>query len=185
MPTFGRDTIRKISSSASEQKKMAARDYEDYLQVYLMHYLSQSHMLIIFQCSMPVFEGLFPSPFNNIILDLLYILSTWHALAKLRMHTDRTLKLLGAATTSLGVLLRRFVSQVCKKVKTFETDRERNARVDRQSKNGATSASSGKKERTFNLLTYKLHALGDYVPSIQSFGSSDNWSTLRVSALDT
>jgi hypothetical protein len=31
--TFGRDTIRRFPTRASDQKKMAARDYEDYLQV--------------------------------------------------------------------------------------------------------------------------------------------------------
>jgi hypothetical protein len=32
-PTFGRDAIRKFASNASEMKKMAARDFEDLLQV--------------------------------------------------------------------------------------------------------------------------------------------------------
>ncbi|KAI0038496.1 hypothetical protein FA95DRAFT_1505601, partial [Auriscalpium vulgare] len=33
MPTFGRDTIRKFSDNVSEMKKLAARDFEDMLQV--------------------------------------------------------------------------------------------------------------------------------------------------------
>lgn len=33
VPTFGRDTIRKFSANCSEMKKMAARDFEDLLQV--------------------------------------------------------------------------------------------------------------------------------------------------------
>jgi len=33
IPTFGRDTIRKFRSNVSELKKMAARDFEDLLQV--------------------------------------------------------------------------------------------------------------------------------------------------------
>lgn len=33
MPTFGRDTIRRFASNTSEMKKMAARDFEDILQV--------------------------------------------------------------------------------------------------------------------------------------------------------
>jgi hypothetical protein len=33
VPTFGRDTIRRFTSNTSELKKMAARDYEDILQV--------------------------------------------------------------------------------------------------------------------------------------------------------
>lgn len=35
-PTFGRDTIRKFSTNSSEMKKLAARDYEDLLQVRLL-----------------------------------------------------------------------------------------------------------------------------------------------------
>lgn len=33
MPTFGRDTIRRFRSNVSEMKQLAARDYEDMLQV--------------------------------------------------------------------------------------------------------------------------------------------------------
>lgn len=33
LPTFGSDTIRKFSTNISELKKLAARDYEDLLQV--------------------------------------------------------------------------------------------------------------------------------------------------------
>jgi hypothetical protein len=33
VPTFGRDTIRRFSSNVSEMKKLAARDFEDLLQV--------------------------------------------------------------------------------------------------------------------------------------------------------
>ena len=33
MPTFGSSTIHKFSNNASEMKKLAARDFEDLLQV--------------------------------------------------------------------------------------------------------------------------------------------------------
>jgi hypothetical protein len=33
MPTFGSSTIRRFSENVSEMKKMAARDFEDMLQV--------------------------------------------------------------------------------------------------------------------------------------------------------
>ena len=33
VPTFGRDTIRRFRDNCSELKKMAARDFEDLLQV--------------------------------------------------------------------------------------------------------------------------------------------------------
>jgi hypothetical protein len=33
VPTFGRSTIRRFSTNASEMKKLAARNFEDMLQV--------------------------------------------------------------------------------------------------------------------------------------------------------
>lgn len=33
VPTFGRDTIRRFSKNASDMKRIAARDFEDLLQV--------------------------------------------------------------------------------------------------------------------------------------------------------
>jgi len=33
VPTFGKGTIRKFSNNVSEMKKLAARDFEDILQV--------------------------------------------------------------------------------------------------------------------------------------------------------
>ncbi len=33
IPTFGRDTIRRFDKNASAMKKLAARDWEDILQV--------------------------------------------------------------------------------------------------------------------------------------------------------
>jgi hypothetical protein len=33
MPTFGRDTIRRLTGNVSEMRKLAGRDFEDLLQV--------------------------------------------------------------------------------------------------------------------------------------------------------
>ncbi|KAJ3557882.1 hypothetical protein NP233_g11630 [Leucocoprinus birnbaumii] len=88
-PTFGSGTIRKFSANASEMRKLAARDFEDLLQ-----------------CSMPVFEGLLPEPHNQIVLDLLFSLCHWHALAKLHLHTSSTLASLKVATRNFGQQLR-------------------------------------------------------------------------------
>jgi hypothetical protein len=38
-----------------------------------------------------------------------------------------------------------------------------------------------KLQKTFNLCTYKLHALGDYVATIARYGTTDNYSTQVVS----
>jgi hypothetical protein len=40
---------------------------------------------------------------------------------------------------------------------------------------------TGPRPKSFNLFTYKLHALGDYVQSIRAFGTTDSYSTQLVS----
>ena len=82
-------------------KKLAARDFEDLLQ-----------------CAIPVFENLLPSPHNEVVLDLLFELAACQAYAKLRLHTESTLILFDAATTSLGKILRHFAKTTCN---SFET----------------------------------------------------------------
>ena len=47
-------------------------------------------------------DGLLPEPYNVQLLVLLYCLAEWHALAKLRMHTEHTLEGLDKATTEIG-----------------------------------------------------------------------------------
>lgn len=143
------------------------------------------------QVSMPVIDGLLPSPCNTIVLDLLFTLCTWHAYAKLRIHTSGTIASLSASTSTLGTLLRRFRSQVCSLYATKELPREEAARGRRTA--ALTAKGQGKrraaneptpttsKPKLFNMLTYKLHALGDYVAAIIAFGPSDNYSTQVVS----
>jgi hypothetical protein len=48
-------------------------------------------LLIRYECSIPVFDGLFLKEDNRSIGELLFLLATWHAYAKLRLHTDTTL----------------------------------------------------------------------------------------------
>ena len=43
VPTFGVDTIRKFANNASEMKKMAARNFEDLLQVPILHFQNPWH----------------------------------------------------------------------------------------------------------------------------------------------
>ena len=60
----------------------------------------------IYQCSIPpVFKGLLPEPFNGMFLQLLYKTAEWHALAKLRIHTDLTLNLFDVVTREFGCLM--------------------------------------------------------------------------------
>ncbi|KAJ3515408.1 hypothetical protein NMY22_g14461 [Coprinellus aureogranulatus] len=125
IPTFGKNTIRRFNNNISELKQLAARNYED-----------------ILQCSLAVFEGLFPGDHDLHVQDLLFAMAHWHALAKLRMHTDQTLDVLDQWTTVLGEDSRKFVNSTCLKFPTKELQREYEARKRREARKTAGKSSS-------------------------------------------
>jgi hypothetical protein len=145
-------------------------------------------------------ELLLPEPHNTLILDLLFILCTWHASAKLRLHTTTTLRYLKEATRSLGFILREFEKKTCFAFDTQELPREVNARTRHKAatsagksgkeKEKATSKSAkrtGKQkdsttrhQKLFNLCTYKLSALGEYTWAILQYGTTEGYSTQTV-----
>lgn len=141
---------------------------------------------------MACFITLFPNPCEKVIMDLLFMLTTWHALAKLRMHSTSSLLFFDGTTKSLGQLLRRFHDHVCPKYNTQETPAETEKRNRRDAaKSTKTSKKKSEpdvKKRTrrkrnrqlFNLATYKIHALGHYPKWIRRFGTTDSYSTQTV-----
>jgi hypothetical protein len=91
-------------------------------------------------------------------------------------------------TKSLGDAMRAFAATTCPAFHTRELKRETEGRQRREARtrsqcDGASSAVtvSTRKPKTFNLRTYKLHALGDYTASIRMFGTTDSYSTQLVS----
>lgn len=144
------------------------------------------------QCALPVLEGLYPDPdHDKRIQNLVFVMAEWHANAKLRLHTDSTVLSLKELTRALGTMLRYFAGKVCPVYDTRELPREEAARVRRRAKKasrkeGSTSTSdtvrtaSGPLRKAFSLITYKLHALGDYVAHILRFGTTDSYSTQTV-----
>lgn len=160
----------------------------------------------------------------------------WHSLAKLCMHHELTLDIMGTVTVSLGDKLRAFSRNTCPSFATKELRREYNARVRREAKRSAPrsnppanapiqgrdipsrsgptspqsatiqplvqssvqanvevetnqtscapvdpqSSKAGRRPKTFNLNTYKLHSLGDYVNTIRKYGTTDSYSTEPV-----
>ena len=56
-------------------------------------------------------------------------MAEWHALAKLRIHTDGTLMVLEDLTRELGKLLRQFRDLTCSQFSTVELPKETAARV--------------------------------------------------------
>jgi hypothetical protein len=141
------------------------------------------------QCAIPVFEKLLPDNHDQIVLDLLFDLSVWHAFAKLRMHTEDTLSLFDTATMVLGQTVRIFFKTTCSYYHTTELPHEYAARGHRESKlaakqppsSGKGKERSGPKLKALNLSTYKFHALGHYPNTIRHFGTTDSFSTQPVS----
>ena len=142
--------------------------------------------VLFYQCSIPAFEGLFPPDHDAIIRMLLFRLCEWHALAKLRLHSDDSLALLDEALKKLGAQVRRFQERTCEVFKTYELPSEATARQRRQQAQAdlgrqVKSTSSTARLKRFNALTYKFHALGDYTRTIQMFGTTDSYTMQIVS----
>ena len=159
-------------------KKLAARDFEDILQV--RSHLTRVSLTYIFQCIIPVIGGLLPRKDEKVVLDLVFILSTWHAYAKLRLHTDHTLASFDALTKPLGFALRYFSGKFSDQFDTKELPKEAEARKRRATARKTNKGASSGKAR-FNLSTYKLHALGDYANTIRQRGTTDSYNTQTVS----
>src|ERR1700733_4914436 len=137
---------------------------------------------------MPVFDGLFPDPHNDTRQELLSTCAHWDALAKLRMHTEHTLRVLEEHTTKLGDQLRFFATISCLGYNTVKLPCEAAARKRRKSKkpqvnvpNDNQTACGTRRKKTFNMNTYKHHALGDYVETIRTYSTCDSYSTEAVS----
>ncbi|KIM65881.1 hypothetical protein SCLCIDRAFT_22423 [Scleroderma citrinum Foug A] len=159
VPPFGRDAIRRFPANVAEMTQKTARHFEDMLQ-----------------CAIPVFDGLFPDEHNTSIRVLLFRLAEWHALAKLQLHTKDSLNLLEQSLRMLTMQLRQFVEVTCVAFQTKELPSEAAARRWQQGQ-ARTENQSGLRTKTFNMLTYKVHALGDYVQTIRLFGTTDSYST--------
>ncbi|KAL1684855.1 hypothetical protein GGG16DRAFT_129726 [Schizophyllum commune] len=174
MPTFGRDKIRRFARKVSELSCMAVCDYED-----------------ILLCIIPCLEGLLPIEDEKSILDLLYIMNYWNALALLHVHTSSTVCILDDLTTKLGKALCYFADVTCSYFKTRETEKELGKRKRAEARCAATAttsgvageslapatASQGRCLKTFSLRMIKLHFLGDYTEAICQYGSLEHFST--------
>lgn len=139
------------------------------------------------QCIIPVIEGLLPDDEEKDVLDLIFILATWHAYAKLRLHTDNTLASFDALTKPLGAALRYFGGKFSDKFDTKELPKEADARKRREASSKNQGKASKKQKASgghvrFNLSTYKLHALGDYVDTICQRGTTDSYTIQMVRA---
>jgi hypothetical protein len=115
--------------------------------------------------SIPVFEDLLPEPHNTLILDLLFVLCTWHACAKLRIHTTTTLRYLKETIRSLGFILRKFATKTCSAFDTHELPREVNARTRRKATTSAKGRGSGKLKEKKKLVNLQRGRRNNKTPS--------------------
>lgn len=117
-------------------------------------------------------------------------MATWHAYAKLRKHTEYTVRSLRSQTKELGRQLRHFANNTCSKYETKRLPSEEAARIRRragkakkQNKKtggGGSTTEDGPDVKRFSLTTYKIHALGDYADHIERFGPTDCFTTQHV-----
>lgn len=139
------------------------------------------------QCSIPVFEQLFPPDHDNIVQTLLFHLAEWQALTKLQLHTKDLLALLDLALRQLGAQMWKFQQITCAAFQAKELPKETAQRMrkelaDLQSGHQKKAVRSKSLPKAFNIDTYKFHALGDYRKTICLFGTTDSYSTQIVSA---
>jgi hypothetical protein len=123
---------------------------------------------------------------NKIVTDLIFLLATWHAYAKLRLHTESTLTKLETVSTSLCQALKKFANVTCPRYDTRELRREATARIARQRaqaahRTGASQPAITTKKKQFNLSTFKIHCIPDYPVAIRQYGTTDSYSTQTVS----
>lgn len=126
---------------------------------------------------MPCFEGLLPAPHNKLILNLLFDLATWHGYAKLRLHTEKTLKFFDKAIQSLHRSVVNFQENTCSTYQMTELPQESAAHGHRQAALATRDGSTGPmnlkpKLKCLNLTTYK------YQLSLTTWIQSDNMGQL-------
>jgi hypothetical protein len=170
-------------------KQLAARDYEDLLQVSSSGDFSNSvnSWLIYFtQCSIAAFEGLLPEPHNKRLMQLFFVFAHWHGLVKLWLHTDHTISILDDLTTTLGQQLRDFVKNTCEKISTKELRREYDARKRRNmKKTGGKTAPGAKSKGKQATRQRKEESEGETLPTDSDTGRSSRDLYGRFCAQDS
>ena len=83
VPVFGDSAVSRFSSNVSEMKQMEGHDFENIIQVGIANCFALCTSNTHAQCIMPCINGLLPKPHNTTDLSMLFVLGTWHSLAKL------------------------------------------------------------------------------------------------------
>jgi hypothetical protein len=108
IPSYGNGVIRKFANNTSEMKNSQHGTLRTFYKSVMLLKLPTCMVNVLSQCAMPIFEGLFPEDHNKIVQSLLYRFAQWHALAKIRIHSETTLSVLDLMFTRLSHQLRHF-----------------------------------------------------------------------------
>ncbi|KAG8713124.1 hypothetical protein FRC09_019071 [Ceratobasidium sp. 395] len=157
----------------ASMSRMAARDFED-----------------ILQCCIAVFKGLLPPICEEPARTLIFLFASWHGLAKSQLHTKVTLKMLESLKSKLGLTLQNFAKltesldvretpqEYARWQKQYKSSKAKSSAKGKQvTKKAASEGGNGRRRCVLNLNTYKTHSMGDYVPNIEEFGTTDSYST--------
>ena len=188
--SFGASTIRRFTHNVADMKKLAARDFEDILQVSSRRPVLTLHHSLHFSAASLALKGYCRHHMTTqfrVFCTLRRIGTPLPSCGFIPRQRSMS-SILDHVTVLFAKALRHFKHVICPCFNTVETDREykarRRAAEQRMSRKCASNVQStsegGKRPKTFNLLTSKFHALGDYVNMIKMFGTTDSYSTQIV-----
>ncbi|KAJ3556338.1 hypothetical protein NM688_g2089 [Phlebia brevispora] len=184
VPTFGSDTIRRFTNNVSELKKLAARDYEDILQVCIFALNPMIILTWLFEVLDSLYRGALARAPGACRLG--------HALVFTHVACN------GQVTFTYGVnnqdtrashhRPRKINPNLCAQSKafpTYELRRETEARKRRELREPASANEKAQKKATtserkikhLNMKTFKLHDLPHFTEFIRRFGTTENYST--------
>ena len=121
-------------------------------------------------------------------------MATFHAYAKLCLHSESTVQSFEVVMTVLCQALRRFRDVTCARYQTRELPREMAARARRNAADAQRATAAGPlsacsrraapKQKVFNMNTTKIHSIPDYPSHVWQFGMTDSYSTQTVSTIE-
>ncbi|KAG2337979.1 hypothetical protein BDR05DRAFT_1004601 [Suillus weaverae] len=156
VPMFGNSTIRKFSDNTSEMKHLAAHDFKD-----------------ILQCTIPIFEGLFPAKHDAAVQSLLYQFTQWHTQPSpfSKKRSANYLECYGGFETAPAL---PSILWSCPGRKRLANEGLLNSmKLEIPLRN---LVDRGLRSSTWAPM-YKFHAMGDYVRTIKLFRTMDSFTT--------
>ena len=130
------------------------------------------------QCSILVFDGLFPKPHNKVVVELLLTMAHWHCLVKFCIHHDLILDELDKLTEFLGVRLCDFNQKTCIQFDTRELQQEYNVHIWREAKQADCASSQPETSMEPQNISATLLHTGDPQQGV-GLMSTEEWVLVR------